>query len=333
MANIKIQNMQAHFIKLVAVFVLISTVLTACVGSKFSNKRKGETLSLKVMEDSSYLRLHTLKTQQIPTLAMRGASSRGFGIGELVSLAAMGVDKLIALDKSQFTASYGQSVNDLYFYDQISNTGHFDPTGIQFKGLEIQRNVKIRKKDTTALHASFLIDTTQKYEILNSSVFRLRVQDLHLSYSKAKASTTKWYVPWTWGNKNIDDKMNMDLEIRFYTSYVTASGNFYDNVLVGKFSLNLRNMPLNPESEGYKAYYDSLAGDALGGYSFLIPRSCGFAFDEEKELQQIYNQGSYRIEVSVKETGKEKFIKTKLAENSTEIIKEGSNQLIKLLKD
>ena len=312
---------------------LLGAALHSCVGSKYSNKRKGETMRLSVIEDSSYLRLHTLKTQQIPTLAMRGASSRGFGVGELVSLAAMGVDKLIAIDKSQFTASYGQSVSDLYFYDQISNTGHFDPTGIQFKGLEIKRDIKIHKKDTTALSATFLIDTTQKYEILNSSVFRLRIKDLHLLYSKAKASTTKWYVPWTWGNKNIDDKMNMDLEIRFYTSYVTASGNFYDNVLVGKFNLNLRNMPLNPESAEYKSYYDSLAGDPVGGYSFLIPRSCGFAFDEEKELLQIYNQGSYRIEVSVKETGKEKFIKTKLAENSTEIIKEGSNQLLKLLKD
>lgn len=323
----------AQALKTLLYYTLFCIGLQSCVGSKYSNKRKGESMLLTVMEDSAYLRLHTLKTQQIPTLAMRGASSRGFGVGELVSLAAMGVDKLIAIDKSQFTASYGQSVSDLYFYDQISNTGHFDPTGIQFKGLEIKRTVKIHKKDTTALSATFLIDTTHKYEILNSSVFRLRIQDLHLIYSKAKASTTKWYVPWTWGNKNIDDKMNMDLEIRFYTSYVTASGNFYDNVLVGKFNLNLRNMPLNPDSDDYKSYYDSLAGDALGGYSFLIPRSCGFAFDEEKELQQIYNQGSYRIEVSVKETGKEKFIKTKLAENSTEIIKEGSSQLIKLLKD
>lgn len=40
MANIKIQNMQAHFINLVGFFVLISTALTACVGSKFSNKEK-----------------------------------------------------------------------------------------------------------------------------------------------------------------------------------------------------------------------------------------------------------------------------------------------------
>jgi hypothetical protein len=316
----------------ITLLAVLAIGLFSCVGSKYSNQRKSETLSMKVIEDSAFLKLHELKLQPIPTLAMRGAAARGFGVGELVSLAAMGVDKLIEIDRSQFTASYGQSVSDLYFYDQISNTGHFDPTGLQFKGIEMRRNIKVKKKDTTALVAGFEIDNTNRYEILNSSVFRLRIKHLQLHYAKAKASTTRWYVPWTWGNKKIDDKMNMDIEIRFFTSYVTADGNLFDNVLIGAFNLNLRDMPLNPESPGYQSYYDSLVGDRLGGYSFLIPRSCGYAFDEERELQQIFNQGNYRVELSVKETGKEKFIKTKLAENSTEIIKEGSGQLIKLLK-
>lgn len=316
----------------IPIVLLLGICLSACVGSRYSNKRKGESVSMKIIEEPNHLRLYELKTQQIPDLSMRAASARGFGVGDAVSLAILGVNKLIELDKSQFTATYGQSLNELYFYDQISNTGHFDPTGLQFKGFEITRKVKVNKMDTTAFVASFEMDPTNKYEILNNSVFRLRIKDLHLVYSKAKASTTKWYVPWTWGNKKIDDKMNMDLEIRLFTSYVTTDGILHDNALIGAFSLNLRDMPMNPEAPGYQEYYDKLKGQRLGGYSFLIPRSAGYAFDDDRMLQQVYSQGNYRIEVSVKETGKEKFIKTKLAENSTQIIKEGSGQLIKMMK-
>lgn len=318
------------------IFTGIATILAiglhSCVGSKYSNKRKGESVSLKIIEDPNFLKLHELKTQQIPNLSMRAASARGVGVAEVVSLAVMGVNKLIEIDKSQFNANYGQSLNDLYFYDQISNTGHFDPTGLQFRGFELKRNVKIAQKDTTALVATFEIDTSNRYEILNNSVFRLRLKELNLQYSKAKSSDTRWYVPWTWGNRKIDDKMNMDIEVRFYTSYVTTEGNLYDNALIGKFNLSLRNMPLNPKDTGYSTYYQNLKNTPLAGYSFLIPRSSGYMLNSDQELEQIFSQGNYRIEVSVKETGKEKFIKTKLAENSDQIIKEGSGQLIKLMK-
>lgn len=332
-----IESMQLitiRFSRYCAITLLLISVfaLSSCVGSRYSNKRKGESVQMRIIEDPNYLKLHELPEQQIPTLAMRAASARGaIGAGQIVSLAVMGVNKLIEMDRSQFSAAYGQSLNDLYFYDQVSDAGHFDPTGLQFRGFELSRKVKIRKNDTTALSAIFEIDPTNKFEILNSSVFRLRIKNLHMVYAKAKASDTRWYVPWTWGNRKIDDKMNMDLEIRFYTSYVTREGNLFDNALIGRFNLSLRDMPLNPDAKGYKEYYDKLEGKQLGGYSFLIPRSCGYALDSDKELMQIYNQGNYRIEVSVKETGKEKLIKTKLAENSTQIIEEGSGQLIKLL--
>lgn len=318
--------------KILLIGTLATLVSLSCVGSKYSNKRKGETVSMKIIEDPNFLKLHEVKPQQVPNLAMRGASARGFGVTDVVSLAVLGVNKLIEIDKSQFNAAYGQSLSDLYFYDQISTSGHFDPTGLQFRGFELSRTVKIKKNDTSALLATFEIDTSNRYEILNSSVFRLRLKSLQMQFSKAKASDTRWYVPWSWGNSKIDDKMNMDIEIRFYTSYVTAEGNLFDNALTGVFTLNLRNMPLNPAETGYQDYYDKLKNSPVNGYSFLIPRSSGFMLNSDKELEQVYSQGNYRIEVSVKETGKEKFLKTTLAENSNQIMKEGSNQIMKLLK-
>lgn len=319
--------------RIISIVILLSAFLPSCVGSRYSNKRKGEKLQMNVVQDPTYLKLHELKVQQVPNLAMRGASSRGIAVGQLVSLGIMGVNKLIEIDKGQFTASYGQSLNNLYFYDQISHTGPFDPTGIQFKGFEIKRIAKVHKKDTTAFYASFEVDPTNKYEILNSSVFRLRIKDIKLQYSKAKASDTRWFVPWSWGNKSYNHKMNMDVEIKLFTSYVAADGKMMDNAEVGKFTLNLRDMPMNPTDKGYTEYYNKLIGQQLSGYSFIIPRSYGYSLDEDGNLVPAWSQGNFRIEVSVKEAGKEKFIKTILAENSTEIIKQGSDQMIKLMEN
>lgn len=305
---------------------------TGCIGSRFSNKRKGESLSLKVAEDGNYLALHDLRYQDIPGLASRGNARRGIALGQVFSLAIQGVNKLIELDRSKFTASYDQSLGELYFYDQISDKGHFDPTGIQFKNFEVQRKIKLKKRDTTAFSAVFEIDTGNKYEIINASVFRLKIRNLSLRYSKAKASDTRWYAPWSWGNAKIDDKMNMDIQVRFITSYVTADGKMMDNVQVGKFNLNLRDMPMDPNDPAYAKYYQDLVGKQLGGYSFIIPRSFGYALDERGELKEVYSQGNYKIELSITETGKEKFIKKVLAENSTDIMKSGSNELMKMLQ-
>jgi hypothetical protein len=313
--------------------ILISAVVVSCVSSKFSNKRKGENLEVKVLEDANYLQLSSLRYQNIPDFKSAGGRGADGMLGQLTSLAILGVNKLIEIDKSQFTAHYSQSASELYFYNQLSELGHFDPSGLQFKGLELKRTVKIKGKDTLAFFASFEIDKSNAYEILNSSVFRLKVKELKLNFSKAKASDTRWYVPWSWGNKNLDDKMNMDIEIGFYTSYVTESGLLNNNVQIGKFSLNLRDMPLNPKAVNAQTYYALLAGKSLTGFGFIVPRSCGYSADGATSLRKIYNQGNYNIVVDVKETGKEKYIKTVLADNATQIIKEGSKEAIKLINN
>lgn len=313
--------------------ILLVPVFAGCVASRYSHKKKGEKVQIAVGEDPAWLTLNKLRYQPIPDFMVSPESgNRGIAVGQLTSLAIMGVNKLIEMDKSQFTAGYQQSASELFFYNQISDKGHFDPSGIQFKQIELKRTVRINEQDTTAFHAIFELDNSRGYEVLNSSIFRLRIKELKLNYAKAKASDTRWYVPWSWGGRKLDDKMNMDIEIRFYTSYVTREGILHDNVQIGKFNLNLRDMPLNPEDTATASWYNALKGKPLGGYSFIVPRSFGYAIDENRELKEIYSQGNYRVEVEVKETGKEKYIKKVLAENADEIFKEGSNQLKKMIQ-
>ena len=66
------------------------------------------------------------------------------------------------------------------------------PLPIQFKGFTLVRTFtnKTGTKDT-AFVADFELDTTNSNEILNNSVFRLKLKNLELNYSKAKLGSDK----------------------------------------------------------------------------------------------------------------------------------------------
>lgn len=316
-----------------SIFTILAILLiTGCAGSKYSYVHKGETVQMKVEEDSEHLAFHRLRSQEIPTLAARGESARGFAlIGQAFSFAMQGMTRLIQADRAKYSAEYDQHIKGLYFYDQISSKGHFDPTGMQFKGFTVRRMAQIKGRDTLAFKASFEVDTLNMYEIINSSVFRLKLTDFSLHFAKAKSPATKWYAPWSWGNKAINDRLNMDLEVRFFTSYVTRDGLLHEDVQVGLFTMNLRNLPLNPATPGYDEFSASLKGRPLIGESFIIPRSFGYSVAHTGQLQESYGQGKYRIEVSVKENGSEKFLKRILSEYSNEIMDQGGGRLMEII--
>ena len=103
----------------------------------------------------------------------------------------------------------------MYFYDQLSNEGPFDPAGMQFAGFKIIRTfVNDEGKTDTAFTASFSLDKSNTYEILNNSMFRLRLDDIKLKYAKAKVDPL------------VKKILNMDIEIGFSSSYVNHGCGF-----------------------------------------------------------------------------------------------------------
>lgn len=303
---------------------------TSCVGSKYSYKQKNEKVVMQLVEQTNAVALHLLKEQDAPLLAQR-SSTRGFLfplIGQAISLAAQGVAKLIEVEKAKYTAEWQQSMNELYFYDQISESNPFDPTGIQFKGFKLYRIADIKKKvQDTLFYAYFEIDTTNVYDMINGSVFYLRLKELDVQYAKAKVPTTRWYIPWSWGNKKKDDKLNLDLEINFTSSYVTKGGSYFYDSPVGKFMFSLRDFPLLPDDPAKQVAYNNVLDKRIGGYAMLIPRSYGHAVNKDYNLKDVYSQGKYAVSVKVKESGKQKFITKLVTDNSQKILDAGSDKL------
>lgn len=309
--------------------ILLFTLSSACTGSKYSFKSKQEQVLTRIEEQPDYLALDNIDGQYL-ALNTDGPS-RGAFFGQALTLAATAITELITLNKARHTAEYSKSEGGHNFYDRISSEGHFDPTGIQFKSFTIERVVQVKKEEALALRATFEIDDSDPYEVVNSSSFKLRVKEFTLNYAKAMGPSTKWYNPLTWGNKTMNDKINLDIELKFIATYITKDGVVHKDVEVGQFMLNLGSAPLNPEDPDYESYYENLIGKQLSGSSFIIPRSFGYSPDGLGGWKEIYSQGAYRIDATIKENGSVKFINKMFNDYSEDFIYQGTEKVKSLI--
>ncbi|MGB4843481.1 MAG: hypothetical protein WBP16_03390 [Ferruginibacter sp.] len=308
----------------IASMLFVGCLFAGCAASNKGSVSKDEKLNMNIKEKRDVVNFSALKDQPTESLAMRGSSSaRGMSVtpvvGAVVSLASNAIKKVIANEKKKYTADYQFALTDLYFYDQLSNESPFDPVGMQFNGFKIIRTFTNSSGHTdTAFTAGFLLDKTNPYEILNNSLFRLKLDDINLKYAKAKVPA---------GGKK---ELNMDIEIGFYSSYLNKDAVLFDNVCLGKFYLFLRNAPLDSTADNYTAYYEQLKGSSLTGKSFIVPRSFGYHIEEAVPVQG-YSQGAYTIIVKVKESTKNVFVNKLISENTDIIIDAYKDKTLKFI--
>ncbi len=306
----------------VVVLFVAALLLASCAGSRQGSANESEEVKMDIREKPDVINYASLQMQDVPDMASRGVGSRGplTGIvGGAVSLASNAVKQMIAKDKKKYNAEYSYGLTDLYFYDQLSVEGPFDPLGLQFSGFKLVRTFENEGRMDTALTAEFELDAANPYEILNNAMFRLKLKSLQLNYAKAK-------VP---GNNNY---LNMDFEINFNSSYVNSQGALFKNIDLGKFYFFLRKAPLDKSQPGYDAYYQNLVGKKLDGQSFIVPRSFGYHVVGANNAQPSYSQGAYNITVNVKESSKNTFVNQMIIDNSGKLVDALGDQLKKKLK-
>lgn len=303
---------------------LIGLLAFSCsAGHKVSKDRT----EMQVLEDPYKLDFAGLKEQKIYTFSERAnvlkEGNRGVLTamsGGLISLATNAVKKMIKKDKSKYTAEYTIGQRDLFFYDQLSQERAFDPVGMKFNGFTVLRLLPgDGEAEDTAMLAEFELDDSNLYEILNNSTFRLRLKDFQLNTPRAKME------------KNGPRTLNMDLEITLTSSYVSEQGELFDNVVLGKFYLFLRNAPVDKSAPGYAAYYERLKGKMLEGRSFIVPRSLGSSIKPDGGTSKAYSQGQYAISVNVRESSKNSFVTRLIMNNSDKIIESAGTKLKKLI--
>ncbi len=302
--------------------IVAAVCMQGCSSSKQGYAGKNDEVKMNISEKANVIDYAALKQQEVPDMASRSDKGRGEFtgiIGGTISLATNAVKQMIAKDKARYTAQYTYGLTDLYFYDQLSIEGPFDPLGLQFSGFKLVRTFENKGKMDTALIAEFELDAANPYEILNNSIFRLKLKSLQLNYAKAKVPT----------NNNF---LNMDFEITFNSSYVNSQGALFKNIELGKFYFFLRKAPLDKNDAGYEAYYKNLIGKKLDGQSFIVPRSFGYHITGKNNAQPSYSQGAYTITVNVKESSKNTFVNQMIIDNSGQLVEALGGALKKQLQ-
>jgi len=314
----------------VSLFIgLILISITSCTVSKYSNKIKDDETAMKIAEDEAYL----ASIDNSQPLA-RGVKSRGIitisMLAKFASVGAKAVKNFIDNEKKKYTAEYTDGLSSLYFYSHISEKDAWDPEGIQFKDFTFIRTFKNKKgKLDTAVKITFMLDTSKAFEIYNNAIFKLKVKEIEINYAKAKLPTRHWYFPWTYLQKEKNDKLDMDIEIAFSTTYNSQQGVIYHNQEIGKFYLLVRDAPLNKKDSTYTSYYKDLCGETLDGYSFIVPRSFGHYYNG-REYLPCYSQGNYNITIKIRESGQDKFVDKLIMDNSGVAVDVIANQVKKM---
>jgi hypothetical protein len=293
--------------KNIGIVALFAVMLSACSGSKYGLAAKDEKTEMQIREQQNIIAYDTLSPQSISSI--RGGSRGPMSglIGGAISLATNAIKQKIKEDQKRYYTDYKYALTDLYFYDQLSSEGPFDPLGMQFQGFRLVRTFENNGATDTAMIADFELDAANPYEIINNSIFRLKLKQLTLNYAKVKLPK----------NNKI---LNMDFEISFNTSYVNSAGVLFRNVELGNFFFSIRNAPLDKTVPGYAAYYEKLKDQKIDGQSFIVPRSYGYHIPENSIPEISYSQGAYTINVKVKESSKNKFVNQLIIDNSGKMV-------------
>lgn len=293
--------------------LVLFIVLFSCRGSKYGQKTEDEYTVLRI-DRGEPVDLASFRAQEEAHNSKDAYAMRGLfdDIGTTATgMIVTGIRSLVQKEKEKYHEEYEFVIepkghhlqNDsFYFYKGISDLP-FDPTDIQFTGFTILR---MSGKDT-ALRAVFELDKSNLTEIFYDGIFRLRLTELDFNYARAKVY------------ERGDQRVNLDFDIQFFSSYITKDGQLNNNVRIGSFMLSLPGVYLHqPDSN------QVFAGARLKGYSFLVPRSYGYSAQAHKA---VYSQGAYAIHVKVKETAKAKIVNRYVTEHTDLIFQQADKNI------
>jgi len=274
---------------------LIVVVLSFLLACSSTQPLKQSSLDTSINENPQLFRSLSL--------AATGDRDRGVFnplIGAATSLGYNAIERVIRDERERTTLTHNDARSDLYFYEQLSDIHPLDPSGIRFDGLDIIRwkTDETGRKDT-ALYISLELDKSNPSELLNNSIFRMNVADIRV-YDSEVPSGRRWYKPGTWFREK-KNTLNISMEVVFLAHWIDDNMIMHSDVPMGRFLLSLEDFPMRGEP-GYDAAVEALRGTPVQGFSYLIPRSTGFTYDDRYELVKKYGQGRFSIQITLKES-------------------------------
>ncbi|MDA8886574.1 hypothetical protein OAD66_07500 [Bacteroidia bacterium] len=300
---------------------VIAMLLSSCAVYTYSDKQKGENLSIDATEFASPLRTSDMFTQK----AQEG--SRGLITVPLLlkgaDLAYEGIISVIAAKKENNKAEYKTALANQRFYSNVSQLGPMDPDYLSFSGFTIKRFATLDESTGLTFSLKTSLDTSKLEDIVAGSKFYLKMDSLEMNYTKLKYLDKKLVAPGTWFTKK-DKILNLDINIEIVANWIDDEGIIHDNVSMGSFFYPIRNFDLAQLEEKPMI----LSNKAFTGSSYIIPRSTTFCFDKRGNRIKCYGLGDFNVLVTVSESKDNSFIEKTFYENQGSLIEAMKDQNI-----
>ena len=184
------------------------------------------------------------------------------------------------------------------FYDAPSLDGAMDPKGMRFDGIGCMRV----EGDDTLFYASFHIDRTKLYRIINHSKFELVLDTLILSPEHSNLPNTQLSIPYSF-----DERKNFTLamELELSSSWMNEIVQLQKDQVLGAFRINIPVSPDLLDSDGFLRYVrhgDDAPRYKVSGECFIVPRSYMGFRDEKDNFKDCWGTGEYKLAIDIKES-------------------------------
>lgn len=260
------------------------------------------TVCLPLWGQQEKVHVNILRSEEMPLLLERSqrdlandAESRGLltmGIDVVAQFGSKALTEAFTKAKNQYSSEWKAPVCRDHFYNAPSMYGALDPSGLQFSGLSMSRDVT--DSDGNVSQAMFLSCSLPKdnlTDFITNHRFTLKLDSLSIDLSKIHAKYKK------------DKRVSVEINIIFKSTWMDENLIIHSNQELGAFRIILSGLQYQKDSPVYTIGRQD-GENRISGYSFFVPRSYS-AFKNGDKYIPCWGTGEFEIEVSVKEvTGK-----------------------------
>lgn len=210
------------------------------------------------------------------------------GVSLATQLGSRALSNVFTRNKSQYSFEWNAPVCRESFYNGPSYYGALDPSGLQFNGLTLSRNVTdIKGQERQVLFLSCSLPHDRIQEFITNHRFVMQVDSLMIDLSQIRAKYTC--------KKNV----SIQIDLTFTATWMDDNTSIHDKQELGVFRINLPPLHYDKGSP-VVSFGCEQTEHMISGYCFFIPRSYS-AFKSGDNYISCWSAGEFEVAVTVRE--------------------------------
>ncbi len=222
----------------------------------------------------------------------------GTAVDFVANLSSKALFSIFDKVKASRVSEWKVPVTKDYFYNSVSFLGPYDPSGLQFRGIQMSRNMVQDDSRNSVFHleCSMPTDSVSLTNFLANSRFVLELDSLAIDLSKVKARYTA------------KKKISIEIDIAFKATWVDESLTVHKDQELGMFRISLPSLKYDPSNP--VRTFGKADGVHINGVCFFIPRSyAAYVEDVEyepgmfrREYRNFWSAAEFEVGMTVKES-------------------------------